>query len=147
MDAAIAYVGPALTDRRLEIDADASVEVHLDPRLTSSALAHLLENAVRYSPADRPIVVRAWTEPEGVHLIVRDHGPGLDPADLDHLFEPFYRSAKVRHATGSGLGLAITRGLLAAEGGRVWCENVAGAGAQFTIVVPAAVRALKAEVS
>ena len=51
--------------------------------------------------------------------------PGLDPADLDHVFEPFYRSAKVRHATGTGLGLAITRGLLAAEGGRVWCENVA----------------------
>jgi two-component system sensor histidine kinase KdpD len=147
VDAAIAYAGPALTDRTLEIDAAASAEIHLDPRLTSSALAHLLENAARYSPADRSIVVRAWTEPDGAHLIVRDHGSGLDPADLDHVFEPFYRSAKVRHATGTGLGLAITRGLLAAEGGRVWCENVAGAGAQFTIVVPAAVRTLKAEVS
>jgi two-component system sensor histidine kinase KdpD len=147
VDAAIAYVGPALTDRTLEIDADTSAEIHLDPRLTSSALAHLLENAVRYSPADRAIVVRAWTEADGAHLVVRDHGSGLDPSDLDHVFEPFYRSAKVRHATGTGLGLAITRGLLAAEGGRVWCENVAGAGAQFTIVVPAAVRALKAEVS
>lgn len=142
------YVGPALTDRQLEIDADTATEIHVDPRLTSSALAHLLENAVRYSPADRgAIVVRAWAEPDGAHLIVRDRGPGLDPSDLDHVFEPFYRSAKVRHATGTGLGLAITRGLLAAEGGRVWCENVAGVGAQFTIMVPAAVRALNAEVS
>lgn len=147
VDAAIAYVGPMLTNRPLEIDVDGSSEIHLDPRLTSSALAHLLENALRYSPADRPIVVRAWIESDGAHLTVRDHGPGLDPADLDRVFEPFYRSPKVPRASGTGLGLAITRGLLAAEGGRVWCENAAETGASFTIVVPADVRTIKAEAS
>jgi two-component system, OmpR family, sensor histidine kinase KdpD len=147
VDAAVTYVGPALGTRTLEIDADQATEILVDPKLTSSALAHLLENAARYSPPARPIGVRAWAEADGVHLIVRDHGPGLDPADLDHVFEPFYRSAKVRHSTGSGLGLAITRGLLAAEGGRVWCENVNSGGAQFTIVVPGSVRTVSAEVT
>ena len=52
---------------------------------------------------------------------------------------------KTRHATGTGLGLAITRGLLAAEGGRIWCENVPDGGAQFTIMVPSPVRVLDAE--
>jgi two-component system sensor histidine kinase KdpD len=66
---------------------------------------------------------------------------------LQHLFEPFYRSEKTKHATGTGLGLAITRGLLAAEGGRIWCENVPGGGAQFTIMVPSSVRVADAHVS
>jgi signal transduction histidine kinase len=79
-----------------------------------------------------------------MRLTVRDHGPGLDPAELDNLFQPFYRG---RHAiatvAGTGMGLAITRGLLAAEGGRVWAENVEPGGARFSISVPARVRAVE----
>jgi signal transduction histidine kinase len=73
---------------------------------------------------------------------VTDQGPGLDPAELDHLFERFYRGHAARRATfGTGMGLSITRGLLAAAGGRIWAENVPGAGARFTVVVPGSVRA------
>ncbi|MEO6235542.1 MAG: ATP-binding protein [Vicinamibacterales bacterium] len=147
VDAAIAHAGLILADRTLEIDADGVSEVQVDPRLTATALAHVLENAARYSPVDTPIAARAWANAEGAHFIVRDHGPGLDASDLNHVFEPFYRSQKTRHATGTGLGLAIARGLLAAEGGRVWCENVAGGGARFTIMVPSPVRTLRAGVS
>jgi two-component system, OmpR family, sensor histidine kinase KdpD len=147
VDAAVAYVGPMLADRTLQIDADDGHEVEVDPRLTSTALAHVLENAARYSPATTAIVVRAWTDSDGARFVVRDHGLGLDASDLEHVFEPFYRSQKVTHAPGTGLGLAITRGLLAAEGGRVWCENVADGGAQFTITVPSLVRALASSVS
>ena len=147
VDAAVAHAGPALTERRLEIDAEGLNEVQVDPRLTSTALAHVLENAARYSPPDTPIAVRAWTEADGVRVVVRDHGPGLDPSDLQQVFEPFFRGGTTRHATGTGLGLAITRGLLAAEGGRIWCENVADGGAQFTIHVHSAVRVLDVQVS
>jgi two-component system sensor histidine kinase KdpD len=147
VDAAVAYLAPGLIQHSLAVDADGLSEIQVDPRLTSTALAHVLENAARYSPQEASIAIRAWTEADGGHFTVRDHGPGLDAADLDHLFEPFYRSQKTRHATGTGLGLAITRGLLAAEGGRIWCENMPDGGAQFTIVVPAAVRVPHAHTS
>ena len=147
VDAAVAYVGPALAERTLRVDADSLSEIQVDPRLASTALSHVLENAARYSPADSPIAVRAWTNGDGAHFVVQDHGPGVEASDLDHLFEPFYRGEKTRHAMGTGLGLAITRGLVTAEGGRVWCENVASGGAQFSIVIPSPVRVLDADVT
>ncbi|HJS73644.1 MAG TPA: sensor histidine kinase, partial [Vicinamibacteria bacterium] len=119
-------------------DADSEHEVEIDPRLTSGALAHVLENAAQHSPEGSLIRVRAWVGGDGLQVSVLDQGPGLDPADLERLFEPFYRGAgSSRHGTGVGLGLSITRGLLAAEGGRVWAENAPPDGARFTLLVPA----------
>lgn len=142
VDAAAAHVRHELEGRNLRIDADSEAEVAIDPKLTSAALAHVIENAAQYSPADRPIVVSAHAEREGLRVSVQDSGPGLDPGELDHLFERFYRGHAARQSSfGTGMGLAITRGLLAAAGGRVWAENVPGGGARFTIVVPAATRA------
>jgi two-component system OmpR family sensor kinase len=73
---------------------------------------------------------------------VTDGGPGLDPGELEHLFDRFYRGRSGRQTTfGTGMGLSITRGLLAAAGGRVWAENAPGSGARFSLMVPGAVRA------
>ena len=142
VDAAVAHVRHALEAHALRVDADTDMTVEIDPRLASVALSHLLENAALYSPPDQEIVVEARVERDGLHVSVTDHGPGLDPGELDHLFERFYRGRAARQATfGTGMGLSITRGLLAAAGGRVWAENVPGAGARFSIVVPGAVRA------
>jgi signal transduction histidine kinase len=72
---------------------------------------------------------------------VRDHGPGIAPADLPRLFERFYRGdAAGARTSGTGMGLWIARGLLAAEHGRVWAENAPDGGAVFTIAVPVAVK-------
>src|SRR5688572_23725937 len=142
IEAAVAYVGPVLAKRRLLIDTDQDQEVQIDPRLTSVALAHVLENAASYSAQDAPISIGASVADDAAIFVVEDHGPGLDPADLEHLFEPFYRGKKTRHGMGTGLGLAITRGLLSAEGGKIWAENVATGGARFTIRVPASARQL-----
>ena len=128
VDASIAQLGPVLSQRTLRIDADAAAEVLVDPRLTSSAFAHVLENAAAYSPAETPIDIRAWTDDDGLHLSVRDHGPGLDAEELHHLFERFHRGRAGRtHAGGTGMGLAISRGLLAAEAGRIWGRTPATA--------------------
>ena len=142
VDAAMAHVRHALLGHALRVDADSELAVEIDPRLVSVALSHLLENASLYSPRDKEILVHARVEPDGLHISVTDHGPGLDRNELDHLFERFYRGRTGRESSfGTGMGLSITRGLLAAAGGRVWAENVAAGGARFTIVVPGAVRA------
>jgi signal transduction histidine kinase len=143
VDAAVAHVRPALDGHALRVDADTDLEVEIDPRLTSAALSHLIENAAQYSPREREILVYARVETDGLHVSVTDHGPGLDPTELDHLFERFYRGRAARQlASGTGMGLSITRGLLAAAGGRVWAENAPGAGARFSVVVPGPVHAV-----
>jgi two-component system sensor histidine kinase KdpD len=140
VDAASAHVRHALEGHALRVEADENREVEVDPRLVSVALSHVLENAAQYSPADHEILVQARVDGDGLHLSVTDRGPGLDPGELDHLFERFYRGQAARQRTfGTGMGLSITRGLLAAAGGRIWAENVPG-GARFTMVIPGAVR-------
>jgi two-component system sensor histidine kinase KdpD len=125
----------------IRVDIEADVPMRVDPRLTASALAHLLENAGQYTPAGSPIDVTTRRSDGELVIAVRDHGHGIAPADLPHLFDRFYRgeSSKPR-VSGTGMGLWIVRGLLAVEGGRVWAENCAGGGAQFTIAVPAGVK-------
>ena len=142
VDAAVAHVRHAVDGHALRIDADADAEVQLDPRLTSVALSHVIENAAQYSPSGVPIVVHATTADDGLRVTVTDGGPGLDRGELEHLFERFYRGHSARHATfGTGMGLSITRGLLSAAGGRIWAENVPGGGARFSLRVPGATRA------
>jgi two-component system OmpR family sensor kinase len=131
----------AVQDHRLTIDADTAQVVQVDPRLTSAALAHLLENAGQYSPAGTAITITARVNDGALTLAVRDQGPGIGGQDLPHLFERFYRGANARRlAFGTGMGLAIARGMLAAQGGRVWAENLPGGGACFSMLVPTANR-------
>ncbi len=142
IEAAAQQVDHALGGHTLEIDAGAEgTLVRVDPRLTSAALAHLLENAGQYSPTGSTITVRASLSSGELQIAVRDRGAGIAPQDLGRLFERFYRGADARQQRfGTGMGLVITRGLLAAEGGRVWAENHAEGGASFTIAVPADIR-------
>jgi two-component system, OmpR family, sensor histidine kinase KdpD len=141
LDAALAHVRHAVEGHELRVEADADLEVEIDPRLSSVALSHVIENAAQYSPANQPILVRAKVTGDGLHISVTDRGPGLDLSELEHLFERFYRGRAARHATfGTGMGLSITRGLLNAAGGRIWAENAPEGGARFTLVVPGPVR-------
>jgi two-component system, OmpR family, sensor histidine kinase KdpD len=126
---------------KVNVMIDPDIPVRLDPRLTATALAHLLENAAQYSPSGSTIDVAVRLTDEGLAIEVRDHGPGIPAADLPRVFERFYRGGSARTRTsGTGMGLWIVRGLLAAEHGRVWAENCRDGGAQFTIAVPVAVR-------
>jgi len=85
--------------------------------------------------------VRAAVSDDGLTIAVRDHGPGMSPPDLPHVFERFYRGVDAkRRRSGTGMGLAIARGVLAVERGRIAAENCSDGGARFTIVVPAEVK-------
>ncbi len=140
VDAAVAHAALHLSEVRLRVDADDETAAEVDPRLTASALAHLLENAARYAH-DSEVDVRAWTENPHLRFTVKDTGAGVRPSEVDRLFEPFFRGEDVRQRIpGTGMGLAIARGLLVAQRGRVWVEPVQPSGACFSIEVPARVR-------
>ena len=135
------HVEQTLQRHTVNVSFDPDVPVRLDPRLTATALAHLLENAAQYTPDGATIDVAARVTDGTLTISVRDHGPGIAPTELPHLFERFFRGAAAKkRASGTGMGLWIVRGLLVAEQGRVWAENGPDGGAQFTIAVPVGVK-------
>jgi two-component system sensor histidine kinase MprB len=109
--------------------------VNAAPEAVSSAIANLIDNAVKWSPDGVPVEV---TVKDGT-VTVRDHGPGIDPADLAHVFDRFYRAPAARTLPGSGLGLAIVRQVAEAHGGTVTAEAAAGGGTQFAFRLPVTV--------
>jgi two-component system sensor histidine kinase KdpD len=137
IDGARDHVQQALAGRVIDLSLGEDAPVHLDPRLTARALAYVLENAAQYTPCDEPISVSAEFVNQQLVVCVRDHGPGILPDDLPHLFARFYRGhASSGRRSGTGMGLWIARGLLAAENGQIWAENHPDGGAQFTLAVP-----------
>ena len=96
------------------------------------AVANLLDNAAKWSPPGGEIDVRLV----GGTLSVRDHGPGIDPADAPHVFERFYRSARARALPGSGLGLSIVRQAAEDHGGHAWVIPAPGGGAAVCLRIP-----------
>ncbi len=99
------------------------------PERLDRAIANLLDNAAKWSPADGTVEVRLAAG----ELSVRDHGPGIDPDDLPHVFDRFYRARAARSMPGSGLGLSIVRQVVEAHGGTVTAENAEGGGARFRV--------------
>jgi two-component system sensor histidine kinase KdpD len=142
VEAARHQVDATIRTHPMKIAGDAEPPlVFLDPRLTTSALAHVLENAARYSPSDAPIEIGVSTESTRLSISVRDHGPGIPNEDLGRIFERFYRGRNASHDTfRSGMGLAITRGLLEQQGGRISVANHREGGAMFTLEIPIAQR-------
>jgi two-component system sensor histidine kinase KdpD len=139
--AAREQVGDTLARHQLRADADSDRLVRVDPRLTATALAHLLENAAQYTPPGSAVEVTAAATDSGLTVRVRDRGPGIAAQDLPHIFERFYRGAEAKsHLSGTGMGLSIAQGMLAAERGRISVERCSDGGTQFTVVVPAETR-------
>ena len=103
-------------------------------------LANLLDNADKYSPPGKEVVIEVRADQTEVTLSVRDFGSGLSPADLERVFEKFHRSDGSDSQTvyGYGLGLYICRRLAEAQGGRIWAENHPTGGAVFSLALPLA---------
>jgi two-component system, OmpR family, phosphate regulon sensor histidine kinase PhoR len=110
----------------------------MDAELMEQAVANLLDNAVKYSPAGSRIEVAARREQEEIRIHVRDHGMGIDAKHLPRLFERFYRvdKARSRNMGGTGLGLAIVKHIVQAHGGQVTVKSVQQQGSTFTLHLP-----------
>ncbi|HJU48891.1 MAG TPA: HAMP domain-containing sensor histidine kinase [Gaiellaceae bacterium] len=98
------------------------------------AIANLLDNAVKWSPPGGEIEVAV----DGGEIVVRDHGPGIDAADLPHVFDRFYRAPAARALPGSGLGLAIVKQVADEHGGTVAIESANGGGTLVRLTLPQA---------
>ena len=124
-------------DIAIRVDPEAAT-VDADPMKLHDALRNLIENAVNYSPEGARIDLGARLDKTRVLLTVGDSGPGLPDADLDRVFERFYRVDKSRTTDpgGTGLGLSIVRHLVELHGGRVRAENRSSGGAVFTLSLP-----------
>ena len=129
---AVARARRLAPDREIRLEARPCAVVGSRPKL-HRAIANLLDNALKWGPPGRPVEVRV----DDRTVTVRDHGPGIAPDDLPHVFDRFYRADAARGLPGSGLGLAIVRHAAEAHGGCVGARNAPGGGAELTFALSA----------
>ena len=128
-----------LQNRTVQTDLPSDLPpVQLDYLQIDQVLTNLIENAVRYTPSDSPIEISAHVQGDQMVISIADRGPGIPPADLERVFDKFYRvlGPTTERPTGSGLGLAVSKGLVEAHGGRIWAENREGGGAVLRFTLP-----------
>ena len=131
-----------LADRRLRLAfdlGDMPLVAKVDPSRFQQVVRNVLANAIRFSPTGQVIeLLGQYTVQGEVELCVRDHGPGIPPAELETIFEAFVQSSKTKDGSGgTGLGLAICRKIVEAHGGRIRATNADGGGSAFYIRLPA----------
>ncbi len=130
-------LGPAAREVMVEMPEDLP-EVRVDPAILERVIANVTANALRYSPAGSPPLLRASTLGDRVELRIVDRGPGIPEADRDRVFVPFQRHGDTDNTTGVGLGLALSRGLTEAMGGSLEPEDTPGGGLTMAISLPVA---------
>jgi signal transduction histidine kinase len=109
-----------------------------DAQALQQVVSNLLDNALKYSPEDRPVAVSLMAGDAVVTLRVRDQGCGIPASERERIFDEFYRveSGDTQRASGTGLGLALVRRAVAAHGGRIEVESEVGRGSAFTVTLP-----------
>lgn len=112
--------------------------VMADGKKLTQVFVNLVENSLKFTPADGNIIIQARAEDGHVQVELRDTGIGVAPQHLPHLFERFYKVDRSRRDSGTGLGLAIVKQLVEAHGGRIKVESREGEGCAFTFTVPLA---------
>ncbi|MDO4797266.1 MAG: HAMP domain-containing sensor histidine kinase [Coriobacteriales bacterium] len=124
----------------IEQDIDQDVCVQGDPEWLARLCKILIDNACKYSAPGSPVRVELHKEPKRCALSVNNHGNVIDPADLPHVFDRFYRTDKARsrdaHTGGFGLGLAIAKGICTSHGGTISATSDEATGTTFTATLP-----------
>lgn len=128
-------------EKRIRLSAEfpeALPQIVADRNALEQVLTNLVGNALKYSPEEASVTVRAVAQDDRVHISVADTGPGIEPQHLPRLFERFYRAdaGRSRELGGTGLGLSIVRHLVEAMGGHVGVESMPGLGSTFRFDLP-----------
>lgn len=117
--------------------AGCETAVEADADKLKQILINLLDNAVKFSGAQSTVRLRAETGKTGLRILVEDHGAGVAPQDVPHLFERYFRGSAADGTSGSGLGLAIARNLARLHGGDITLQSAPERGSTFTLNLPA----------
>lgn len=123
--------------KTIQIDiADDLPPVPFDNTLMQEVFYNLIDNAIKFTPADSSVRITAQKETDKVVISIEDHGPGIMPDEVNKLFEKYYRGRQLTSERGLGLGLAICRSIIKAHGGEIWAENMPDGGAVFRFTLP-----------
>ena len=140
IDRAIDHAAIEASTKSIEIlhNGDKGLEILGSADQIALALSNLVSNAVAYSPDNSRVVVGARADDLMVELSVTDQGIGIPAAEIDRIFERFYRVDPARHRStgGTGLGLSIVKHVAASHGGDVRVWSVEGQGSTFTLSLP-----------
>jgi two-component system OmpR family sensor kinase len=137
--AAMAQTLAEARHQEFAIAADRQIVVRGSAGDLRRVVLNLLDNAVKFTPERGRIEVAVSAQGPTAMLSVRDNGPGIDPGDLEHIFDPFYRSRSANGA-GSGLGLALSREIVRLHGGAIQAANRAAGGCEIQVRLPLASR-------
>jgi signal transduction histidine kinase len=142
VDAALSENAPAATQKQLTIRSDVArdLEVVFDPRSLRHIVYNLINNAVKFTPQQGSVIVRAIESLEGTVVEVHDTGIGIKPEDQPRLFEEFRQldGSTSRAFEGTGIGLALSKRLVEMQGGHIWVDSEPGKGSTFRFVIPRA---------
>jgi two-component system sensor histidine kinase KdpD len=134
---ALEQIGPSLKGRQVNVEISPNIPlVSLDFVLFSRVLVNVIDNALKYSPPDKPIDILARLSNHELVISIRDKGEGIPPEDLERIFDKFYRVQRPDNVSGTGLGLSICKGIVEAHHGTIRAENRPEGGAIFIIRVP-----------
>ena len=139
VDETVAAMRPQADAKRVTVSAslpDRLAPARANPEKLQRVLFNLIQNAIRHTPPDGSVVVRARPAASGVEIEVADTGEGIAAADRERVFMAFYRGAEDGARTGdrSGLGLAVSRAIVEAHGGRIWiADSAQGARIRFSL--------------
>ncbi len=135
--AALTQLGDVAQRRDIHVSLPSPLPpVPMDFALVTQALVNVLDNAIKYSPPDTPVDLRAQVNGAEVQIRIEDRGPGIPPRDLKRIFDKFYRIEREDTTRGVGLGLAISKGVIEAHGGQIWAENRPGGGTIVVFTLP-----------
>jgi two-component system sensor histidine kinase KdpD len=124
-------------DLKVQVGDDLPL-VFVDAELIVLMLAHLIDNAVKYSRPGSPILIGAKADGKAVTIYVADQGPGISEDEQTRIFDKFYRGRNGQHLKGTGMGLAIAREIMRAHGEEIWVKSGPDQGSEFSFSLPVA---------